>query len=38
MTMPIAYVYTWSKLLRKDKERIIKGITKVFEELRVPRR
>jgi 4-oxalocrotonate tautomerase len=36
MTMPIVYVYVWSELLRKDKVRIIKGITKVFEELGIP--
>jgi len=31
--MPIVHVYMWSGVSRKAKARIIKGITKVFEEL-----
>jgi 4-oxalocrotonate tautomerase len=34
--MPIVHVYMWSGLSREAKEKIIKGITKVFEELRIP--
>jgi 4-oxalocrotonate tautomerase len=35
-TMPIVHVYMWSGLSREAKARIIKGITKVFEELGIP--
>jgi len=31
--MPIVHVYMWSGLSREAKARIIKGVTKVFEEL-----
>ncbi len=34
--MPIVHVYMWSGLSREAKEKIIKGITKVFEELGIP--
>jgi 4-oxalocrotonate tautomerase len=36
ITMPIVHVYMWSEVSRKAKEKIIKGITKVFEELGIP--
>jgi 4-oxalocrotonate tautomerase len=35
--MPIVHVYMWSGVSRETKVRIIKGITKVFEELGIPR-
>jgi 4-oxalocrotonate tautomerase len=35
--MPIVHVYMWSGVSREAKEKIIKGITKVFEELGIPR-
>ena len=35
--MPIVHVYMWSGVSREAKVRIIKGITKVFEELGIPR-
>ena len=34
--MPIVHVYMWSGVSREAKVRIIKGITKVFEELGIP--
>jgi len=34
--MPIVHVYMWSRVSREAKEKIIKGITKVFEELGIP--
>jgi 4-oxalocrotonate tautomerase len=34
--MPIVHVYMWSGLSREAKEKIIKGITRVFEELGIP--
>jgi 4-oxalocrotonate tautomerase len=34
--MPIVHVYMWSGLSREAKEKIIKSITKVFEELGIP--
>jgi 4-oxalocrotonate tautomerase len=34
--MPIVHVYMWSGVSREAKEKIIKGITKVFEELGIP--
>ncbi|MCD6244734.1 MAG: tautomerase family protein [Candidatus Korarchaeota archaeon] len=34
--MPIVHVYMWSEVSRKAKAKIIKGITKVFEELGIP--
>ena len=34
--MPIVHVYMWSGVSREAKARIIKGITKVFEELGIP--
>jgi len=36
ITMPIVHVYMWSGVSREAKEKIIKGITKVFEELGIP--
>jgi len=36
MIMPIVHVYMWSGVSREAKEKIVKGITKVFEELRIP--
>jgi 4-oxalocrotonate tautomerase len=36
ITMPIVHVYVWSGVSREAKEKIIKGITKVFEELGIP--
>jgi 4-oxalocrotonate tautomerase len=35
-TMPIVHVYMWSEVSREAKEKMIKGITKVFEELGIP--
>ncbi|MEM0027402.1 MAG: 2-hydroxymuconate tautomerase family protein [Ignisphaera sp.] len=34
--MPVVVVYMWSGVSREAKERIVKGITKVFEELGIP--
>lgn len=34
--MPIVHVYVWSGVSKEAKEKIIKGITKVFEELGIP--
>jgi 4-oxalocrotonate tautomerase len=34
--MPIVHVYMWSGVSREAKEKMIKGITKVFEELGIP--
>ena len=34
--MPIVHVYMWSGVSREAKEKIIKGITRVFEELGIP--
>jgi 4-oxalocrotonate tautomerase len=34
--MPIVHVYMWSGVSRKAKEKIIKGVIKVFEELGIP--
>ena len=34
--MPIVHVYMWSGVSREAKARIIKGVTKVFEELGIP--
>jgi 4-oxalocrotonate tautomerase len=34
--MPIVHVYVWSGVSREAKEKIIKGITKAFENLRIP--
>jgi 4-oxalocrotonate tautomerase len=36
ITMPIVHVYMWSGVSREAKEKIIKGITRVFEELEIP--
>jgi len=36
MTIPIVHVYMWSGVSREAKVRIVKGITKVFEELGIP--
>lgn len=35
--MPIVVVYMWSGTSSEAKEKIIAGITKVFEELGIPR-
>jgi len=35
--MPIVHVYMWSGMSREAEEKIIKGITKVFEGLGIPR-
>jgi 4-oxalocrotonate tautomerase len=34
--MPIVHVYMWSGVSREAKGKIIKGITKVFQELGLP--
>jgi 4-oxalocrotonate tautomerase len=34
--MPVVHVYMWSGVSREAKVRIVKGITKVFEELGIP--
>jgi len=34
--MPIVHVYMWSGRPREVKERIVKGITRVVEELGIP--
>ncbi len=34
--MPIVHVYMWSGVSKEAKAKIIKGITKVFEELGIP--
>jgi len=34
--MPIVHVYMWSGVSREAKEKIIKGVTRVFEELGIP--
>jgi len=34
--VPIVHVYMWSGVSKEAKERIVKGITKVFEELGIP--
>ena len=34
--MPIVHVYMWSGISIEAKARIIKGVTKVFEELGIP--
>ena len=34
--MPIVHVYMWSGASKEAKAKIIKGITKVFEELEIP--
>ena len=34
--MPIIHVYMWSGVSKEAKAKIIKGITKVFEELGIP--
>lgn len=35
--MPIVVVYLWAGVSGETKKRIITGITKVFEELGIPR-
>ena len=35
--MPVVHVYSWSGLSKDAKKRIVYGITRVFEELGVPR-
>lgn len=34
--MPVVVVYMWSGVSREAKERMVKGITGVFEELGIP--
>jgi 4-oxalocrotonate tautomerase len=34
--MPIIHVYMWSGVSKEAKARIVKGITRVFEELGIP--
>jgi len=34
--MPIIHVYMWSGVSKEAKAKIIKGVTKVFEELGIP--
>jgi len=34
--MPVVHVYTWTGRTPENKEKLIKGITKVFEELGTP--
>ena len=34
--MPVIHVYMWSGVSREAKIRIVKGVTKVFEDLGVP--
>jgi len=34
--MPIVHVYMWSGVSREAKAKIIRGVTKVFEELEIP--
>jgi 4-oxalocrotonate tautomerase len=34
--MPVVHVYMWSGVSKEAKVRIVKGITKVFEELGIP--
>ena len=36
--MPIVHVYMWSGVSKEAKAKIIKGVTKVFEELGIPSR
>lgn len=35
--MPIVHVYMWSGVSKEAKESIVKGITKVFEDIGIPR-
>lgn len=34
--MPIVHVYMWGRVSRDTKEKIVKGVTKVFSELGIP--
>lgn len=34
--MPVVVVYMWSGVSKEAKERIVKGVTRVFEELGIP--
>jgi len=34
--MPIVHVYMWSGVSKESKMKIVKGITRVFEELGIP--
>ena len=34
--MPVVVVYMWSGVTKEAKERIVRGITRVFEELGIP--
>ncbi|MFZ8791243.1 MAG: tautomerase family protein [Thermosphaera aggregans] len=36
ITIPIVHVYVWSGVSRQAREKMIKGITKAFEELGIP--
>jgi len=35
--MPVVVVYMWSGVSREAKAKIIQGVTRVFEELGIPR-
>jgi 4-oxalocrotonate tautomerase len=34
--MPVVHVYMWSGVSKEAKNKIIRGITKIFEELGIP--
>jgi 4-oxalocrotonate tautomerase len=34
--MPIVHVYMWSGISKEAKQKIVKGVTRVFEELGIP--
>jgi len=34
--MPVVHVYMWAGVSKEAKARIVKGITRVFEELGIP--
>lgn len=34
--MPVVHVYMWSGVSKEAKAKIVKGITRVFEELGIP--
>lgn len=35
--MPVVFVYMWSGVSGEAKKKVVSGITKVFEELGIPR-
>ncbi|MCS7111486.1 MAG: tautomerase family protein [Ignisphaera sp.] len=35
--MPIVVVYTWSGISSEAKKKVVSGITKVFEDIGIPR-